>query len=361
MQSAPFGRARLPAYIPELDGLRGIAILTVVAFHLRMPFCSLGWAGVFLFFVLSGFLITGILLDTKDQPHYFRNFYARRSLRIFPIYYLSLLVLTSVALYYCWPVRDIGWYLLYFQNYLLGVNEFNPSFPSAFNHTWSLAVEEQFYLLWPLVIRYLSRRVLLGFSVLLLGVAISARFVVASSTGSFSLAFTPLVCVVDSLVAGAIVAILLRSRFAHRLGKGAGYIALAIGGAASLIIIYCSGIDRFWGSWMTEPSINHLLFTTMAVSFSGLIIVAIDPRTYLASLLRMGVLRHIGKISYGLYIYHWPLLLLLPLLIHNLGFEPLRLRYWLPIYLAVTYFTALTSWCLIEKRINFMKKYFLNN
>jgi len=347
--------------MPELDGLRAVAILAVIAFHLRLPFCSLGWAGVFLFFVLSGFLITGILLDSKSQPHYFRNFYARRSLRIFPIYYATLLGVMALAWNRHWTVHDAGWYLLYLQNYLLGVTYFLPEFPAAFDHSWSLAVEEQFYLLWPLAVLLLSRRALLWFCpVLILGAAL-ARYVVAAQTGSFTLAFTPLACVVDSLAAGALLAILRRSPIAEKYGKRAGYAAITVGGGAAAFMVIHSGLERFWTGWMASPSVNHLLLSAMAVMFSGLILVALDQKTYLAALLRIGVLRHIGKISYGLYMYHWPLLLLLPLLLKKIGLETPRFRYWLPIYLTVTYFVALASWHLFEKRMNGLKRYFAHN
>lgn len=86
----------LPAYMPELDGLRALAVLAVIFFHLHLPYCSLGWGGVYLFFVLSGFLITGILLETKENKHYLRTFYIRRTLRIFP----SITSMLTSMLYY---------------------------------------------------------------------------------------------------------------------------------------------------------------------------------------------------------------------------------------------------------------------
>src|SRR5436309_3302352 len=110
----------LPKYIPELDGLRALAIIAVILFHLNIPGFGLGWAGVNLFFVISGFLITGILLDAKETPNYFRNFYVRRALRIFPIYYLSLLALAAAAPIFKWKLDDLPYFLLYVQNYILG-------------------------------------------------------------------------------------------------------------------------------------------------------------------------------------------------------------------------------------------------
>src|SRR2546421_6478125 len=106
MTSAPgSAAASLPKYIPEFDGLRGLAVLAVVLHHSLLParlnllsVAELGWMGVDCFFVLSGFLITGILLDARSSPHYFRNFYARRALRIFPLYYAFLLLVWGAPL-----------------------------------------------------------------------------------------------------------------------------------------------------------------------------------------------------------------------------------------------------------------------
>lgn len=165
-------RAVSRRYIPELDGLRGIAILMVVAFHcsivltlvagpvkqMRALFVP-GWTGVDLFLVLSGFLITGILLESKGSPSYFRRFYLRRVLRIFPVYYVALLVCLGLLGSVLIPESLRLWnvyltYGLHLSNWLsLGGLEI-----PALNHFWSLALEEQFYLCWPLAVLLLSRK-----------------------------------------------------------------------------------------------------------------------------------------------------------------------------------------------------------
>ena len=156
-------------YIRELDGLRGIAILLVTMNHFWPPngplgrhagVAHLGWIGVDLFFVISGFLISGILIDTLDSPNYYRNFYARRSLRIFPLYYLFITFLFVViplaqrgTYFHTAFIRESGspaWYYLYLGNIRESVTGLTPAFFLA--PLWSLSIEEQFYVLFPLVV-----------------------------------------------------------------------------------------------------------------------------------------------------------------------------------------------------------------
>ena len=156
----------LPTYLPELDGLRGLAILWVVLYHCNprlkgtwIYYASLwGWAGVILFFALSGFLITSILLTTRDKPHYFHNFHARRALRIWPVYILLLAVVYLNAPWFIGPsvidaIKTAPWlaYLFLVQNL------FHLSLPPAIGPTWALAIEEQYYFLWAPLVRFLLR------------------------------------------------------------------------------------------------------------------------------------------------------------------------------------------------------------
>src|SRR5580700_9993704 len=165
--------------IPQLDALRGLAVLLVLLHNTNIyPSWHLGfisdngWMGVDLFFVLSGFLITGILLDTKQSAEYFKNFYARRCLRIWPLYYSALLFMfvilpllrpTEAAAIFA-PRSSPWWaYPLYLQNFLVPI----PSKATGLlGVTWPLAVEEQFYLCWPLAVRFCTesqlRRITLG-------------------------------------------------------------------------------------------------------------------------------------------------------------------------------------------------------
>ena len=169
-------KVTISSRIPALDGLRGCAILLVLLFHFtaRAPYPTdaasirlqsafdLGWSGVDLFFVLSGFLITGLLIDAKGSAGYFKVFYARRALRILPLYYGALVVmfvlphvLTSVMNpTYITPIKDQIWYWGYLQNYPYLTN----AWKDVAGPFWTLAIEEQFYLAWPLLVLLLSRK-----------------------------------------------------------------------------------------------------------------------------------------------------------------------------------------------------------
>jgi peptidoglycan/LPS O-acetylase OafA/YrhL len=152
--------------VPELDGLRGLAVLAVIFYHCHPRFdgtplyyASLwGWAGVNLFFVLSGFLITSILLESREKPHYFRNFYGRRALRIWPVYLLVLMVVYAQSDWFIGPkpldaIKTAPWfaYIFFVQNL------FHLALPPAIGPTWSLAIEQQYYLLWAPLVRFLRR------------------------------------------------------------------------------------------------------------------------------------------------------------------------------------------------------------
>jgi peptidoglycan/LPS O-acetylase OafA/YrhL len=162
-------------YIPAFDGLRAVAIIGVLLFHLGGTTFSVGWTGVILFFVLSGYLITGILLDAKGSGGYFRNFYIRRALRIFPAYYLVLL-LTAATIYIVAPTSPVfgpgafewNYFIFYVQNYWLGIQAYQTPLAGILGHTWTLAIEEQFYLIWPAIVYFLGRRALVVFCIALL-------------------------------------------------------------------------------------------------------------------------------------------------------------------------------------------------
>jgi len=211
------GEPILRKHMPELDSLRGIAILAVLFYHgfawsygrnavagipkLFIYATVPGWMGVNLFFVLSGFLITGILVDSRAKPHYYRDFYIRRSLRILPAYYaiLAILFLFGQAR---WPFLTISFFYMANMGPLFGI-------PTDYEVLWSLAVEEQFYLIWPAGVKQLSTRTLdiVAWSVVLATPLI--RLVAYLSGHEVGLASYTW-CVADSLAAGAILALAIR-------------------------------------------------------------------------------------------------------------------------------------------------------
>ena len=344
-----------------MDGLRALAVLAVLLFHLQIRDFSLGWAGVTLFFVLSGFLITGILLDAKGDPHYLRNFYMRRILRIFPIYYLTLLSVTIVALILDQEVGDLPYYMVYAQNYLLGITNFAPDFPIAFNHSWSLAVEEQFYLLWPLAVLWLSRRKLL--------ILVSSLFVLGIASRAFLLVVfhnpdlmdTALPGQFEPLTAGAGLAVVVRLGVSDRAVARAGMSVAVVAGAWLTYLVHANGLEAYWHPdvWATQPA-NLPTLSLLALSFVGVTAVAVSGNLVVTAPLRLAPLRHIGKISYGLYMYHLPVFVAVDkLLWHAFPGEPgLVPQAQLVAKLVITYLVAVASWKLIESPILRLKDRF---
>src|SRR3954471_12053673 len=224
--------ASYSGHLPALDGLRGIAILAVLIYHYAFELQhghGLGGAiyellhqgrhGVDLFFVLSGFLITGILLDSRDSPRYFSTFYARRTLRIFPLYYGVLFVVLVLLPLLAAPapgaqkvMHDQPWLWCYGANVLMTLTGNRALFNAEhFNlgHFWSLAVEEQFYLVWPLLVLLLSRRALIGICVACLPISLALRlYFIARGNSAGADFFTA--SRMDALAVGALVATLAR-------------------------------------------------------------------------------------------------------------------------------------------------------
>ena len=297
--------------IRELDGLRGLAALTVVFFHLYPTAVPFGWAAVDLFFVLSGFLITGIILDQGDQPHFMRAFYARRSLRIWPIYYLTLVILLitgSVSAGGCLP------FALYLQNtsfYFMPLGAlhgliFDPDW-LILNHTWSLAVEEQFYLIWPGLILFAGRRRVRTLSLFCLACSIVAR--------QAGYPFTLLITRCDGLALGSLLAAVLDRR--EVTSHDAGRTALKPWLLSAYGVLTFLGLWLAWG-WrvgrirlplsfrLDDPSAE--VFTVSLLAFVVVAWVTVETGHRRLALLRWKPLCDLGTISYGIYLYHAPVL-----------------------------------------------------
>lgn len=309
-------------HIPALDGLRGIALLAVMSCHLLFAstvstfdlldrIALRGWLGVDLFFVLSGFLITGILVDTRDGEGYFANFYKRRALRILPIYYLLLVVLLAIVPAVSWLLgRPMGdglarvrtnqaWYWTYF------VNLVQLRFPNSdlfwTGHLWSLSVEEQFYLLWPAIVLATPRRYLAKLCVFLIAAAalLRAAWLYARMPIIGVYVLTPMR--MDSLAVGALVAVLARTPDGtlalRRWYRPIGGIALAV--AIPLFVL--------WGDTSASRAMALGGYSTAAIVFGALIVWLLDdplPRR----LFELPALRRAGRVSYGAYLYHLPLI-----------------------------------------------------
>lgn len=310
-------------HLVPLDGLRGIAILAVMASHLfavnyagsSAPVRVLGrifyygWMGVDLFFVLSGFLITGILVDSREGAGYFRNFYMRRVLRIFPLYYGVLFLLLALT-----PVLGIQWHgifvplLLYLQNF----QEFNRytfslSPDISLNHMWSLAIEEQFYLLWPLLVYVArTRRRVLVLALCLSAVALGLRVLLMAVWGNAYAAHHSMFARADSLLLGAALAMLFRDR--EMWPRVLRWAPWAFAGCAGLVLLSlgAGGVRVFASQYW----VFCLRFSVVAVASAGLLAWSLRPGV-VASVFSVRVLRFFGKYSYGLYVLHMTFLPLL--------------------------------------------------
>ncbi|HEY2857840.1 MAG TPA: acyltransferase [Terracidiphilus sp.] len=342
----------LPSYIPELQGLRGIAILAVVFYHshprLEHTFiygASLwGWAGVNLFFVLSGFLITSILLEARDQPHYFRNFYGRRALRIWPVYVLVLAVCYVKADWFVGEpagvaIRTAPWwaYVLFVQNL------FRLNLPPGLGPTWSLAIEEQYYLLWAPLVRFLRRPWMLV-SVLCAALIASPLF----RMGHFAwITPTDTVTHLDGIAAGSLIALgLYTLRIARRTWIVIGLCAMVVGFAVAATI---AGGTAF-------------LDCALTCGFGGTVLSAIastGARNPANALLRRGPLAFYGRISYGLYMIHIMVFI-------YYGWFDLRMDAWgvpgdlavVAVRLAASTAIATLMWYGFESQILKLKRYF---
>jgi peptidoglycan/LPS O-acetylase OafA/YrhL len=311
---------RSKIHVPALDGIRGLAVLGVMAEHYEIrdwPWragwspvwhgIQLGGIGVDLFFVLSGFLITGILLDTRSRSDYFRTFMLRRALRIFPLYYVALViifVLVPLALPTQFPGTPAAvqiWYWSYLANFLLAGWGWAAGAPLG-AHFWSLAVEEQFYLFWPLLVWLCSRRTLaVVCAVCVLG-ALPLRMWAFDLGRDHLASYTLMPMQMDNLAIGALGALAIRSDRA-RLALG------RIAPAATLVLGLCAlwlEQRRHWALHedFVSATYGHSLW---AMFFGALVFLgATLPRERLLTrLLAAPGLRTLGKYSYGLYVWHY--------------------------------------------------------
>jgi peptidoglycan/LPS O-acetylase OafA/YrhL len=269
-------------------------------------FFAIGWTGVDLFFVLSGFLIGGILLDVRASPNYFKTFYLRRLYRIIPVYYLwiALYLLVVAALgQFSSGARTAAVLFLFLQNF--GMRYTSQLANAWFLPAWSLAVEEQFYLIAPLLIRLVSRRKLYA----LLGAVILAapllriwvHYYIPQGTASLSYAYTLMPCRADSLAVGIFAALLWRNNIFREWQAGHCYFLVVLTGIFLLgmaaLIIWSPPADSLW--------MQSVGYTWIAVFYAVVLVsVLAQPTWPIAVVARTHWLGEIGRVSYCLYLVH---------------------------------------------------------
>jgi peptidoglycan/LPS O-acetylase OafA/YrhL len=302
--------------VTELDGLRGIAILLVLGFHFMVKtgpayaldyLFQIGWSGVDLFFVLSGYLITGILLDSKGKPHYYRNFIIRRTLRIFPLYYASLLIVAYLT-FYPYPIRwhdflhtgDGWWYLSYVGNIRSFLKNDWPG-AALLTPLWSLQVEEQFYLSFPFLVWAVKRGTLAKVLASSVAFALLLRIVLAITMPKYLLGTYMLMpCRMDALAMGGLIAIARREKPEWLTSR---WVRRGTAISAAIAVAICV----IWGSNPWSTAMRTLGYTSIDLTYTGLLVMLISsPTGTWGKICRWRWLVWTGVVSYGLYLLHGP-------------------------------------------------------
>jgi peptidoglycan/LPS O-acetylase OafA/YrhL len=322
------------AYYVALDGLRAIAVIMVFFQHYGAGHAFIfgwGWTGVDIFFVLSGFLITGILYDSQNKVHRYRDFYVRRTLRIFPLYYFiwAVIFLMAPFAHWQWNVRW-GLWLAYLGNYARFFFLHQPGNPYRFDkltfgapvstwfgypfhlyigHFWSLCVEGQFYLIWPFVVYQVRKReslIKICLAVIVLSPIARAALSMTASPQllRMELFYRSLPTRLDALLIGGLIALMLRGpeeNMVRRLRRPVLFLAAAVFVALYFVSTKSLGLP-FEGS--ASNWIGIFGFTVIDVFAAALILECIHPGSLLETCLSWKPLRALGLISYGFYVYH---------------------------------------------------------
>lgn len=349
----------------SLDGLRGLAILLVMMMHFVRPegeglirqVAGTGWIGVDLFFVLSGFLITGILLDTKSASGYYQSFYLRRMLRIFPLYYLFLTVIlllpaSSAAgdmLGRDYLAQHQWWFWPHMTNWLMVVEGSAGATAAGFGAIWSLSIEEQFYLVWPLAVASLSsgalRRLCLGVVILSLPLrAVLAWWGVGEMT-LYHATFTR----ADALAVGALVAIGARHRGVVHVKPLMATLTIAAAIAAAMLVLAAS---------FNTPSGNALRYagvaSALATGWGSVLIITLTSPGRWARWMEGAFLRFFGKHSYALYLLQAPVD---HFLVARVGPDVLGWVAYATVGAALTTLLAVATWYLWEQPFLSLKRF----
>lgn len=371
--------------IAALDGLRGVAMIMVMVRH-TMGSAPLGsgwmstisdpcWVAIDIFFVLSGFLITNILIRTKDEPGYFRNFFARRFLRVFPLYYLSLALLFGVPLFFE-SLRTSGyehvsgnqaWLWLYGTNIKYALTQDLNTFGFAkggwieLGHFWSLSVEEQFYLVWPFLLFPLRRIGVARLAVFCVVIALPIRcWFLYNGNELAAYMLTP--CRIDAIGAGAFVAACYQNEASFRkLTLWSKRLALP-----SLAGMFAVGLYN--GSyWTYDIPVATLGYTLNAIFFASLLtlLIGMEPSSRLKRVFSWRFFQVHGKYSYAMFIFH--VQFEKPFLLTWFRYDRLEERFGSPelglfllflLVWSVSFVVAYASWHLFEKRVLAFKRHF---
>jgi peptidoglycan/LPS O-acetylase OafA/YrhL len=315
-------RQEMSSHLPVLDGIRGLAIIFVMCAHggrflpgqdttvghALVVLLNLGWCGVQLFFVLSGFLITRLLLAKKESGRrqgLFADFYTRRALRIFPLYYVALAILflaRHAASIDVGPVSraDAFWYLFYVQNWWNAAGHI----PEAVGHFWSLAIEEQFYFVWPMLVIGIMRRSLARICLGIVVAVIALRLVAAFAIGASSLwLYHATVAQVEGLAMGALLATFAADGSLSANARRAGT-AMVVGILALVALILASRTTAMFG---VNTPFSVAASVAFSLTFTGAILYLLDrPDSLAGRAMQHRGLRAAGRISYGLYVIHYP-------------------------------------------------------
>jgi len=331
--------------IAEFDSLRGLAAVAIVAFHLKPTAFVPGWTGVDLFFVLSGYLITGIIIRHGDSKGFLAAFYVRRGLRIWPIYYLALAVLVVVILRMPKPLSlaSLPYYLTYTQNTPLYWWNSAPSI-APFDHTWTLALEEQFYLIWPALVLAAGRKRLIPVCLATIAVSMMAREDGWLAWSHYS--ERTLLGRCDGFALGGLLAAILSTRRDRVVVAG-----LAVAMLGSLAYLAWDAVDAgglVYSLGLPTPRRPSTTIFAVGLCYAGLVgLAAIGAGHRALAPLRFGPLAYLGKISYGLYLYHYPLFWAIDgyAFVYN---QPWWMR---ALKLGATLVVAMISWHLVEAPI----------
>jgi len=319
-------------WYPGLDGVRAVAVALVFTVHyMGYPTYYVGWTGVPIFFVLSGFLITGILYDNRNETHRVRNFYMRRTLRIFPLFYFVWSCIL-VAGFFCrlyWRPLLFLWpaYLGNYARFLAGTTAVDhiftnyPAWHIEIGHFWSLAVEEQFYFIWPVVVFNVTSRVkLIRICVAVMILTLLLRIVLVAMLPQrvldmeflYRMTFTQ----ADGFLCGGLLALWMRGPEERRLLRWAPVLLWGSLGILCVSVLLHGGVPKDHVALSTTaPWLSTYGFTLVDFAAAGLLLSSLRTGTFVYRFMTLLPMRILGRYSYGFYVYHVLLAPFLPLVL----------------------------------------------